>query len=108
LKIIFPDFRYKDIGLKLNKTLFFRFFLSNLKKCNTKEIGRKSGNKKHITGYTLRHSFTFTTHLLGAGTDLRYIQSLLENSNSKTTEIYTHITTKGFNQIKNILDNLNI
>ena len=42
------------------------------------------------------------------GTDLRYIQSLLGHSSSKTTEIYTHITTKGFDQIKNPLDKLEI
>ena len=42
------------------------------------------------------------------GTDLRYIQSLLGDSSSKTTEIYTHITTKGFDQIKNPLDKLEI
>ena len=66
----------------------------------------KVGIKKHITVHTLRHSFA--THLLEAGTDLRYIQSLLGHANSKTTEIYTHITTKGFDQIKSPLDNLNI
>ena len=42
------------------------------------------------------------------GTDLRYIQSLLGDSSSKTTEIYTHITTKGFEKIKNPLDKLEI
>ncbi len=47
-----------------------------------------------------------TTYLLESGTDLRYIQSLLGHSCSKTTEIYTHITTKGFDQIKNPLDKL--
>lgn len=66
----------------------------------------KTGIKKRVTVHTLRHSFA--THLLEAGTDLRYIQSLLGHSNSKTTEIYTHITTKGFEQIKNPLDKLNL
>jgi site-specific recombinase XerD len=66
----------------------------------------KAGIKKHVTVHTLRHSFA--THLLETGTDIRYIQSLLGHENSKTTEIYTHITTKGFDQIKSPLDNLKI
>jgi site-specific recombinase XerD len=46
--------------------------------------------------------------IIGRGTDLRYIQSLLGHSSGKTTEIYTHITTKGFEQIKSPLDKLKI
>ena len=61
---------------------------------------------KHVTVHTLRHSFA--THLLENGTDLRYIQSLLGHSNSKTTEVYAHITTKGFSQIISPLDKLDI
>jgi integrase/recombinase XerD len=65
---------------------------------------KRTGIKKNVTVHTLRHSFA--THLLENGTDLRYIQSLLGHESSKTTEIYTHITTKGFDQIKSPLDRL--
>jgi site-specific recombinase XerC len=57
-----------------------------------------------------QHLFSFIEGInpAGRGTDLRYIQSLLGHSSGKTTEIYTHITTKGFEQIKNPLDRLDI
>ncbi len=70
------------------------------------EICKKVGIKKKISVHTLRHSFA--THLLENGTDLRYIQVLLGHESTKTTEIYTHVTTKGFDQIKSPLDGLDI
>lgn len=69
-----------------------------------KSAYEKAGIKKKVSTHTLRHSFG--THLLENGTDLRYIQSLMGHASSKTTELYTHITTKGFDQIQNPLDKL--
>jgi len=56
--------------------------------------------------HTLRHSFA--THLLEQGTDLRYIQTLLGHSSSKTTEVYTHVTNKSLMEIKSPGDMLDL
>jgi integrase/recombinase XerD len=65
---------------------------------------RKAGIMKKVSAHTLRH--TFATHLLEAGTDLRYIQVLLGHENSKTTERYTQVTRKGFEKLESPLDRL--
>ena len=64
----------------------------------------KTGITKPVTLHWLRHSYA--THLLELGTDLRYIQELLGHSSSKTTEIYTHVSTKSLQQIKSPFDDL--
>lgn len=69
-----------------------------------KQAITKAGIKKPVTLHWLRHSYA--THLLESGTDLRYIQELLGHNSSKTTEIYTHVSTKSIQQIKSPFDDL--
>lgn len=62
------------------------------------------GITKNASLHTLRHSYA--THLLESGTDIRYIQELLGHNNSKTTEIYTHVSRKKLVGIKSPFDSL--
>ena len=64
----------------------------------------KAKIKKPVTLHWLRHSYA--THLLESGTDLRYIQEILGHRSSKTTEIYTHVSSQNLQKIRSPYDDL--
>lgn len=65
---------------------------------------QKADIKKKVTAHTLRHSYA--THMLEKGIDIRYVQLLLGHSHIKTTEIYTHLSTRKLNELTSPFDDL--
>jgi integrase/recombinase XerD len=65
-----------------------------------------SGLQKNINLHMLRHSYA--THLMEAGTNLRFIQELLGHKSPKTTQIYTHVSSQALSKVVSPLDRLKL
>ncbi len=70
-------------GGKLTREMIFHI---------VKEQAEVAGIRKDISPHTFRHSFA--THLVENGADLRVVQQMLGHESILTTEIYTHIDTR--------------
>lgn len=79
-----------NVGDPLSRQSFFLLL---------KKLAKEAGITKEISPHTLRHSFA--THLLEAGTDLRYIQEMLGHEDISTTQIYTHLSKQKIKAIYN-------
>lgn len=70
-------------GGKLSRQMIFLMIKSQCE---------KAGITKEISPHTFRHSFA--THLVENGADLRAVQQMLGHESILTTEIYTHIDSR--------------
>ena len=67
-----------------------------------KASAKKAGITRPVSSHACRHSFA--SHLLEAGTDIKYIQSLLGHVDPRSTDVYLHVSNKTLLGIRSPFD----
>ncbi|MBE0648754.1 MAG: tyrosine-type recombinase/integrase, partial [Bacteroidales bacterium] len=96
LRVYYKDYRPKEYlfeGSRRGEPYHVRSFQNVLKRAIN-----LAGIKKAVTLHWLRHSYA--THLHESGVDIRYIQEILGHKSSRTTEIYTHVSSRSLERIR--------
>ena len=67
-----------------------------------KANAKRAGITRRVSSHACRHSFA--SHLFEAGTDIKYIQSLLGHVDPRSTDVYLHVSNKALLGIQSPFD----
>lgn len=99
-KYVFPSSRISK-DPRSGRMMRHHIDKSALRKALAKVV-RDLNMTKRVTSHVFRHSFA--THMLEDGANIRMVQTLLGHKDVKTTEIYTHVMSTQFDNVKSPLD----
>lgn len=99
----FRPYKYLVEGTGRRSTSPSRYSQSSIRQILRRAVAM-AGIDRRVRTNDLRHRYA--THMLESGVGIRYIQELLGHANTKTTEIYTHVSVKKLQNHPNPLDDL--